>query len=98
MTAMADTAGDQWVDEHMARGERLIWVFYVLAGLAVVAVAVPIKWPRTSVPLAAATLVVGCATLGIGFYIAYAGGHVRHKEFRFEPPPSPREHHHEHEH
>ncbi len=95
--AMVDTAGDQWLDEHMARGEKLIYAFYVLAGLAVVGLFAPMKWPRGSLPLAIATLVIGCATLGIGFYIAYAGGHVRHKKFRFEPPPPPREeaeHHH----
>src|SRR6266702_4131416 len=96
--AMADTAGDQWLDEHMARGEKLIYAFYVLAGLAVVGMFAPMKWPRSSLPLAIATLVIGCATLGIGFYIAYAGGHVRHKEFRFEQPPPPRkEHHHHHD-
>ena len=96
--AMADTAGDQWLDEHMARGEKLIYAFYVLAGLAVVGMFAPIKWPRSSLPLAIATLVIGCTTLGIGGYIAYAGGHVRHKEFRFEQPPPPREeHHHDHE-
>jgi rubrerythrin len=39
---------------------------------------------------------LGGVTLGTGGYIAYAGGHVRHKEFRFEPPPQARaeEHHH----
>ncbi len=98
--AMADTAGDQWLDEHMARGEKLIYAFYVLAGLAVVGMFAPMKWPRSSLPLAIATLVLGCATLGIGSYIAYAGGHVRHKEFRFEPAPEARseEHHHDDEH
>ena len=97
--AMADTAGHQWLDEHMARGEKLIYAFYVLAGLAVVGIFAPMKWPRSSLPLAIAMLVIGCATLGIGGYIAYAGGHVRHKEFRFEQPPPPREeHHHDHEH
>src|SRR5260370_34568761 len=25
VTAMADTVGDQWLDEHMARGEKLIY-------------------------------------------------------------------------
>src|SRR6266568_4720089 len=94
--AMADTAGDQWLDEHMARGEKLIYAFYVLAGLAAVGMFAPMKWPRSSFPLAIATFVIGCTTLGIGAYIAYAGGHVRHREFRFEPPPQARadEHHH----
>src|SRR5438093_6232242 len=95
--AMADTAGDQWLDEHMARGEKLIYAFYVLAGLAVVGLFAPMKWSRSSLPLAIATLVTGCATLGIGGYIAYAGGHVRHKEFRFQQPPPPRENH-QHDH
>ncbi len=74
----------------MARGEKLISAFYVLAGLAVVAIVAPIKWPRSSWPLAAITLVIGFATLAIGCWIAYAGGHIRHKEFRFEPPPPAR--------
>jgi hypothetical protein len=26
-------------------------------------------------------------TLGTGVYIAYAGGKIRHREFRNEPPP-----------
>ncbi len=96
--AIADTAGDQWLDEHMARGEKLIYAFYVLAGLAVVGMFAPMKWPRSSLPLAIATFVIGCTTLGIGGYIAFAGGHVRHKEFRFEPAPEARsEEHHQHD-
>jgi len=83
----------------MARGEKLIWTFYVLAAVSAVGIGVIAKWPRTSAPVAISALVLASATLGIGGYIAYAGGHVRHKEFRFEPPPPSREeHHHEHEH
>jgi hypothetical protein len=85
--SMADEAGGKWLDEHKARAEKLISAFYVVAGLAVVAMVAPIKWPRTAAPLAILTLVAGAATLGIGGWIGYAGGHIRHKEFRFEPPP-----------
>jgi hypothetical protein len=43
------------------------------------------------------TLVLARSVLSICDYIAYAGGHIRHKEFRFEPAPKPRtEEHHEH--
>src|SRR5437773_4529343 len=49
--AMADTAGDQWLDEHMARGEKLIYAFYVLAGLAVVGMFSSMKWPRSLLAL-----------------------------------------------
>src|SRR5438128_8204027 len=94
--AVSDPAGEQWLDEHMARGEKMIWLFYVLAGVAAIGVGAVVKWPRTSFVIAVGTLVLGGATLGTGFYIAYAGGHVRHKEFRFEPRPQARaeEHHH----
>ena len=98
--AMVDTADDQWLDEHMHRGGQLIYVFYVVAALSVIAIAAEFKSPRAAVPLAVATFILAGANLGIGGYIAYAGGHVRHKEFRFEPPPPPRaeEHDHAHEH
>ncbi len=88
--SMSDPAGEQWLDEHMARAEKLIPAFYILAALAAAGMVLPLKWPRTSVPLAIATLVLGGTTLGIGAWISYPGGHVRHKEFRFESPPPAR--------
>jgi len=30
---------------------------------------------------------LGTVTLGVGGYIAYAGGKIRHREFRNVPPP-----------
>jgi hypothetical protein len=38
-------------------------------------------------PLVIAVILLGAVTLGAGGYIAYAGGKVRHREFRNEPPP-----------
>ncbi len=94
--ALSDDAGSKWLDEHMARGEKLIWMFYVLAGVSAIGVVAVAKRPRSSFAVSIVTLVLGTATLGAGGYIAYAGGHVRHREFRFEPPPEARadEHHH----
>ncbi len=80
----------------MARGEKLIWMFYVLAGVSAIGVVAAAKWPRSSFAVSVVTLVLGTATLGAGGYIAYAGGHVRHREFRFEPPPEGREDEHHH--
>ena len=88
--SMTDEAGEAWLDEHMHRAENLIWVFYALAALSAFAIAAPIKWPRSSVPLAVAVILLGAVTLGSGVYIAYAGGRVRHREFRNEPPPPKR--------
>ena len=94
--ALSDPAGEQWLDEHMARGEKLIWAFYVLAGVSAIGIAVIAKLPAYSRIVAVTTLVLAGGTLGIGGFIAYAGGHVRHREFRFEPPPASHaeEHHH----
>jgi hypothetical protein len=93
--SMTDEAGEAWLDEHMHRAENLIWVFYALAALSAFAIAAPIKWPKSSMPLAVAVILLGVVTLGSGAYIAYAGGRVRHREFRNEPPPPKRP---EHEH
>ena len=94
--AMSDPAGEQWLDEHMARGMKMIWMFYVLAGIAALGVVGIVKWPRLSFVVTLGTLAWGTATLGAGGYIAYAGGHVRHREFRFEPPPTPQMSEHKH--
>jgi len=88
--SMTDEAGEAWLDEHVHRAEDLIWVFYALAALSAFAIAAPIKWPKSSMPLVVAVILLGAATLGSGAYIAYAGGRVRHREFRNEPPPPKR--------
>ena len=92
---MADDDGQAWLDEHRDRAEDLIWIFYSLAALSAIAIVTPIKWPKSSVPLVIAVLLLGAVTLGASGYIAYAGGRIRHREFRNEPPPSKRP---EHEH
>ena len=87
---MTDDDGHAWLDEHLHRGEQLIYVFYALAVLSAAAIAIPIKWPKSSTLLALAVLLVGAVALGAGGYIAHAGGKIRHREFRNEPPPPPR--------
>ena len=94
--SMADEPGRAWLDEHQYRGEQLIYVFYALATLALVALIAPAKWPRAGTALAITVLIVGSGALGVGGYIAYAGGKVRHREFRNVPPPPKREEPQEH--
>jgi hypothetical protein len=85
--SMADEDGQAWLDEHEHRADQVIWCFYALAILTAVAIAVPIKWPRSSTAFAIVVLIAGTAILGAGGYIAYAGGKIRHREFRNVPPP-----------
>ena len=85
--SMENEVGDAWLEEHQDRAEDLIWMFYALAVLSAIALIAPKKWPRSAMPLVAVVILLGVATLGAGGYIAYAGGKIRHREFRNVPPP-----------
>jgi len=85
--AMADNDGQAWLASHKERAEYLIWLFYALAILSAIALIAPAKWPGLSIWLGVAVLVLGAIALGSGGYIAYAGGRIRHREFRNGPPP-----------
>jgi len=91
--SMTDDDGERWLDEHRDRAEDLIWAFYALAVLSAAAIAAPIKWPKSSVLLVFAVILLGAGALGSGSYIAYAGGKIRHREFRNEPAPPKRPEH-----
>ena len=86
---VSDDAGADWLDEHMDRAEKTIGAFYFLAALALAGLLVPIKWPKSAVPLAALTLVAAVLCFGIAVYIAQPGGRVRHPEFRPSETPTP---------
>ena len=85
--SMADTDGQAWLDEHQDRAQNLIYFFYVLTLLSAMAIVVPMKWPKSSMALTLAVIVLGGVVIGMGAYIAQAGGKIRHREFRNEPPP-----------
>jgi hypothetical protein len=85
---MADDQGQAWLKVHEHRADELAWSFYVLAVVAAVAIFAPMKWPKYAAALTIITLILSCAVLGMGGYIAYAGGKIRHREFRNSPAPS----------
>src|SRR5205814_8134747 len=85
--SMADSDGQAWLDEHQDRAEDLIYFFYALALVSAAAIVVPMKWSKSSMPLALAAIVLGAVVIGMGTYVAQAGGKIRHREFRNEPPP-----------
>jgi hypothetical protein len=82
-----DADGRAWLDAHQQRAQRLVWVFYGAAALAVAALLAGWRWPGALYPLALLTLLVALAALAAGGWISYAGGRVRHREFRTEAPP-----------
>ena len=85
--AMADNDGQAWLASHKQRAENLIWLFYALAILSAIALIAPVKWPGLSIWLSVVVLLLGAIALGSGGYIAYAGGRIRHREFRNAPAP-----------
>ncbi len=91
-----DTESQQWLDAHMSRAERFIYFFYAAAALGLSALIFR-KSPKAFRWLAVSTLALSCISLGLGAWIARAGGEVSHSEFRSEqsPPEAPA---HEHQH
>jgi hypothetical protein len=85
--SMADDDGQAWLKAHEHRADELIFVYYALALVSACAIFVPKKWPKAAQPLVIATMLLAVASLGAGSYIAYAGGKIRHREFRNGPPP-----------
>ena len=87
IAARTDDAGQAWLDEHSHRAEKVVPCFYVLAGVALLAIVLPRSRPRAENPLAAGTLALSLALTAAGGYVAYAGGRVDHQELRTGPPP-----------
>src|SRR5215470_4210718 len=85
--SMTDDDGHAWLDEHQERGQKLIYLFHLVAALSVAAIIIPLRWPKSSIPLTIAVVLFGAIALGSGCYIAYAGGKIRHREFRNQPSP-----------
>jgi hypothetical protein len=63
--AMTDEDGHAWLDEHMHRAERFIYAFYALAALSAAAIAIPIKWPKSSGPLVISVSALGALAIGM---------------------------------
>lgn len=89
--ARSDHLGAHWLDAHAQRATRALPAFYALAVFAAVAAALPWKVPKSALPLNLVTLLFSCVVLGLGAWIAFAGGQARHKEFRYPKNATPPE-------
>jgi hypothetical protein len=85
--SISNDAGYAWLDAHAQRATKAAIVFYILAAVSLAALLVPWKYPKSAVPLAAVTLLLSFAALAAGGWISYAGGQIRHSEFRYGTPP-----------
>lgn len=85
---IADEAGADWLDLHSDRADTGMPAFYVLAGITLIALIAPLKWPRSAVWLSLITLFASIGCIGVGGWISQAGGPIMHTELR---PPLPAE-------
>jgi hypothetical protein len=79
-----DTESLQWLDAHMDRAEKFIYVFYATAAVALAALLLQGKFPKSIVPLSTVALLLAIASIGLGAWISRAGGQIAHSEFRTE--------------
>jgi hypothetical protein len=86
--SMSDTVGGQWLNVHADRAHDAEWFFYVTAGLAVASMIANWKFSKPGKWLTIVTLVAAIVCVGLAGWISYAGGKIRHTEFRTGPPPT----------
>jgi dolichol kinase len=96
--AMSNSEAQQWLDLHMQRAERFVYVFYATGIVALATLVAMSKFPQAAISLAMVTLIMAALSIGAGGWIGHAGGQVRHSEFREGPPPNSAGHEEEHEH
>jgi len=94
--SMTQADGQKWLAAHEHRAEETVWIYAVTALVALAAISLPAKFPRTRLPLLLGALVLALVSAGVGAWIGHAGGQVRHSEFRNGPPPPVPEEHEEH--
>lgn len=92
--SISSDAGNQWLDAHAQRGVKGQYAFYVIAAVSLAALVVsiishrkPEKLKRTATTLNCVTLLLCFMGLWVGAWISYAGGQIRHSEFRYGTPP-----------
>lgn len=80
--------GQQWLDVHMGRAEKLQWLFYLTGGLAAWALASSRRKKPSATRQAQASLAAAGLCAALAGWISHAGGQVTHSEFRLGPPMS----------
>jgi hypothetical protein len=81
---LADDAGWDMIDVHMARAEKGIYVLYLNALVTAVALYAETRRRRWATPATIAAGVLGLVAFAGSVWIADAGGKIRHSELRTE--------------
>jgi hypothetical protein len=84
---LADETGQDWLDLHMERAEKVVWLFWLAGGSAVAALVAARRKSRFALVSTLLAGALGAATLGASGWIADAGGNIRHPEIRGDSKP-----------
>lgn len=87
MSAKTDDDGQKWLDEHLKRANKMIYVYYFLGGLALINSFLIFKKSKTYPLMTIAIIIISSAVIFGGTWVAYAGGKVSHPEFRHNKLP-----------
>jgi hypothetical protein len=86
--SLSNDDAQKWLNWHEYLGERIVWVHYATAAAAAAALLGLWKFPRLHCVALVLTLAGALAALGLGGFLAFVGGKIRHSEFRHGPPPA----------
>jgi hypothetical protein len=86
--SMANESAQKWLNWHVYLADRIVWGYYATAALAALTLIGLWKFPRLHRVALVLTLVGALTALGLGGFLAFAGGKVRHSEFLHGPPPA----------
>lgn len=86
--SMSNDAAQKWLNWHAYLADYIVWAYYTAAALAAATLAGLWKYPRVHRPALILTTVATTVALGLGGFLAFVGGKVRHTEFRQGPPPA----------
>jgi hypothetical protein len=86
--SLSNDAAQQWLNWHEYLANRIVWAHYATAVLAATALIGLWKFPRLHRLALVLTTVAAVIALGLGGFLAFVGGKIRHGEFRHGPPPA----------
>ena len=86
--SLSNDAAQKWLNWHEYLAERIVWVHYATSALAAATLIGLWKFPRLHRLALVLMTVAAVIALGLGGFLAFVGGKIRHGEFRHGPPPA----------
>jgi glucan phosphoethanolaminetransferase (alkaline phosphatase superfamily) len=86
--SMSDESAQKWLNWHAYLADRIVWAHSIAAAFASAALVALWKYPRVLHPALILTVLAALTAVSLGGFLAFAGGKIRHAEFRHAPPPA----------